>query len=216
MRQGLTRQPPVGSSAVRALSALGNGALSGTSRPSTPTPFISSGSAFTIPGIGGGDSNVLSQKISRLVADRQNVLQQSQRSSFNSEGIAKIMETSPNQNGKNDSWNEDQEVKTLTITFSSFIFAFFADNFLFLLCVAQVLEIVGSQGNLESYVEKQMESYNEESARSARAALARKVQRLRFHSQCQPSGSCPIILPLYKVINHAHFSFFKPSATRVG
>ena len=107
MRQGSTKQIPVGSTAVRALSALGNGALSGTSRPSTPIAFINStGSAFTTPGFGSGETSALSNKISKLVAERQ-----SQRTTFNTvENIGKIMETSPNQNGKNDSWKEDQEV----------------------------------------------------------------------------------------------------------
>ncbi|XP_063984171.1 hamartin [Diachasmimorpha longicaudata] len=108
IRQVSSRQPPLGSAAVRALGAFGNGSLSGNSRPSTPTFVNSHASAFS--GIGSsGDGGILSQKINRLVADRQNVLQ-TQRS-FNFEGLGRGPENSPGRNGKNDSWKEDQEVE---------------------------------------------------------------------------------------------------------
>ncbi|XP_011314218.1 hamartin [Fopius arisanus] len=108
IRQVSSRQPPLGSAAVRALGAFGNGSLTGNSRPSTPTFINSNASAFS--GIGGsGDGGILSQKINRLVADRQSVLQ-TQRS-FNFEGVGRGLESSPGRNGKNDSWKEDQEVE---------------------------------------------------------------------------------------------------------
>lgn len=113
IRQGTTTKQPqlIGSAAVRALGAFGNGSLSlshphhssrSLSRPSTPTLNNSFGGGETST-----DTCILSQKINRLVVERQSV--QSRRSAFN------FLEnnSSQNSNRTNDSWNEDQEVTAI-------------------------------------------------------------------------------------------------------
>lgn len=96
----------MGSSAVRALNALGNG----TSRPSTPTPINSS----SVSGVKGADiaantHGFLSNRLSKIMTDRQNVLQ-SQKSLNSNEENGRFLEMTISQNGKNESWQEDQEV----------------------------------------------------------------------------------------------------------
>lgn len=114
MRQLSIRAPPIGSAAVRALTALGNGGHANNSRPSTPIITNTNLSAFVVSGIGSGDGGgLLSQKINRLVTERQNVLQS--QKSFNIEGIGRMLDNNTTQNGKNDSWNEDQEVCLLKL-----------------------------------------------------------------------------------------------------
>lgn len=109
------RQVPAGSAAVRALSAFSNGAMIGaSSRPSTPI-LPSNNASCTI---GSGDANnthgFLSHKLSKIIADRQtNVVDvatahSQQKSSVDEDG--RLSEADVNQNGKNDSWQEDQEI----------------------------------------------------------------------------------------------------------
>ncbi|XP_008215253.1 hamartin isoform X2 [Nasonia vitripennis] len=90
-RQMPGRQLPVGSAAVRALSAFGNnGLLSGatsSSRPSTPTPvnhLVSTPSAaasnisaalFSSLADSGSSSSIFDRKLNKIVADRQNAQQ---------------------------------------------------------------------------------------------------------------------------------------------
>lgn len=104
-----TRQIPTGSGAVRALTAFGNGTVGPSSRPSTPVPVNPPVSGSLI---GGGDGNnahgLLSHKISKIMADRQTITQQ--KSFVNVDEDGRISEMDTNQNGKNDSWQEDQEV----------------------------------------------------------------------------------------------------------
>ncbi|XP_008556142.1 hamartin [Microplitis demolitor] len=102
IRQTATRSTSVGSAAVRALSAFGNGSLTGNSRPATPSSNVSALSFVPVEKEG-----IVSQKISRLLAERNNSAQLQQ---INIEGVKKILENSSSQNGKNDSWKEDQEV----------------------------------------------------------------------------------------------------------
>lgn len=106
LRKLSTRQAPLGSNAVRALNALGNGT---SSRPSTPTPINSSSvSGVKSTDVAANTHGFLSNRLSKIMTDRQNV--QSQRSLCNSEENARLLEMAVSQNGKNDSWQEDQEV----------------------------------------------------------------------------------------------------------
>lgn len=109
IRQTATRSTSVGSAAVRALSAFGNGSLTGNSRPATPSSNVSALSFVPVEKEG-----IVSQKISRLLAERNNSAQLQQ---INIEGVKKILENSSSQNGKNDSWKEDQEVGNLITIF---------------------------------------------------------------------------------------------------
>lgn len=52
----------------------------------------------------------LSQKIIKLIADRQTAVQQPQKLITNTEDDNSVVETDISQNCKNDSWQEDQEV----------------------------------------------------------------------------------------------------------
>ncbi|XP_043481993.1 hamartin [Leptopilina heterotoma] len=106
-RQIPSRQP-MSNSAVRALGAFGNGVLGVNSRPSTPNSVISSNFTF-----GGGDnssitSSILSQKLEKVESDRFNF--QSPKSKNVSNIKEKLSEADVSQNGKNDSWQEDQEI----------------------------------------------------------------------------------------------------------
>ncbi|KZC04801.1 PREDICTED: hamartin [Dufourea novaeangliae] len=149
----LSRQMPVGSAAVRALTTFGNGTVGLSSRPSTPTGSM----------IGSGDSSnahgYISHKISKIITDRQNVKEQ-QKPSANAEEDGRFGETDTNQNGKNDSWQEDQEV----------------------------LEIVSSQaaGKLEcsKYVEPQ-QHHNEKMQNTLVVDLSERIYQLHLYSQCQ-------------------------------
>lgn len=92
---------------MRALNALGNGT---SSRPSTPTPINSSSvSGVKSIDVAANTHGFLSNRLSKIMSDRQNVLQ-SQRSLCNSEENGRLLEMAISQNGKNDSWQEDQEV----------------------------------------------------------------------------------------------------------
>lgn len=99
---------------MRALNALGNGTTSASSRPSTPTPINSSalisGSAARSGDIATNTHGFLSQRLNKIMVDRQSVLRQSQKSFTNNEEDARFLEMDISQNGKNDSWQEDQEV----------------------------------------------------------------------------------------------------------
>lgn len=109
LRKISSRQVPGGSAAVRALTAFGNGTIGSSSRPSTPIPLNPPAIAGSI--IGSGDATAhgfLSHKLSRIIADRQNVNQQ--KSSVGADEDGRLLEVEANQNGKNDSWQEDQEV----------------------------------------------------------------------------------------------------------
>lgn len=107
----------MGSAAVRALSAFGNGTVGSSSRPSTPIPLNPPAAACSI--IGSGDASnthgFLSHKLSKIIADRQGISQQ--KSSANVEEDGKLSEVETNQNGKNDCWQEDQEVLYLTFQY---------------------------------------------------------------------------------------------------
>ncbi|XP_018392520.1 PREDICTED: hamartin [Cyphomyrmex costatus] len=150
LRKLSTRQAPLGSSAVRALNALGNGT---SSRPSTPTSVNSGKSADTAANTHG----FLSNRLSKIMTDRQNVFQ-SQKSLSNSEENGRLLEMALSQNGKNDSWQEDQEV----------------------------LEIVSSHGNgaveMPKYVEAQSEARSERNAYGTLSHLTQKIY-LRLYSQ---------------------------------
>ncbi|XP_011259804.2 hamartin [Camponotus floridanus] len=155
----LTRQTPLGSSTVRALNvALSNSA---SSRPSTPTPINSlSISAMRSMDITGNTHGFLSHRLSKIMIDRQNVLQQPQKLMSNSEENGRLLEMAISQNGKNDSWQEDQEV----------------------------LEIVSSHGNgtieMSKYVELQSEARNEKNTVNALAdSISQKIYKLRLYSQ---------------------------------
>ncbi|XP_053994327.1 hamartin [Hylaeus volcanicus] len=157
LRKLSAKQVPVGSAAVRALSAFGNGTVGSNSRPSTPVPLNPSASATTSFTIGSGDGSnahgFLSHRISKIIADRQGVSQP--RPSGNVDENGRFSEVDTNQNGKNDSWQEDQEV----------------------------LEIVSSQAagkhDCSKYVERHQNS-NEK----MQNAFGR-VYQLRLYSQCQ-------------------------------
>ncbi|XP_077271956.1 tuberous sclerosis 1 protein hamartin isoform X1 [Temnothorax americanus] len=157
LRKLSTRQTPLGSSAVRALNALGNGT---SSRPSTPTPVNpSSVSGVKSADVAANTHGFLSNRLSKIMTDRQNVLQ-SQKSLSNSEENGRLLEMAVSQNGKNDSWQEDQEV----------------------------LEIVSSHGNgaveMSKYVEAQSEGRNERSTYGTLSDLSQKIYQLRLYSQC--------------------------------
>lgn len=100
---------PTGSCAVRALTGFGNGTVGSSSRPSTPIPLNPSVSGSII---GSGDTNnahgFFSHKLSKIIADRQAISQI--KSSINVDEDGRFPEMNTNQNGKNDSWQEDQEV----------------------------------------------------------------------------------------------------------
>lgn len=165
IRKLSTRQAPVGSAAVRALSILSNGTVTQTSRPSTPVLTNPSISTIANSGTNAGDigTNVhgfLSQKISKLIADRQTAIHQPQKLIMNTEDDHVLLETDISQNGKNDSWQEDQEV----------------------------LEIVSSQNSSRLEIQKcrepKMECQDEKLHRTI-ADLSQKVNQLRFYSQYQ-------------------------------
>ncbi|CAK9803346.1 TSC1 [Anthophora plagiata] len=161
LRKVSTRQVPTGSAAVRALTAFGNGTLGPSSRPSTPIPLNPSISGSMI---GSGDGNnahvFLSHKLSKIIADRQVVTQP--KSSVNVEEDGRLSEMDTNQNGKNDSWQEDQEV----------------------------LEIVSSQavGKLESSKHIEQQERHNEKMQNAFADLSQRVYQLRLYSQSQISA----------------------------
>lgn len=100
----LPRQTSVNSSAVRSLSGFGNGVLSSSSRPQTPSPLNLS----NLPGEQ-MKGDLLSQKLGKVFAERQNVLQQNWKPIMNSEEEIKDIV----QNCKSDSWQEDQEVSDI-------------------------------------------------------------------------------------------------------
>ncbi|KAL6435574.1 hypothetical protein ACFW04_005493 [Cataglyphis niger] len=159
LRKLTTRQAPLGSNAVRALNALSNSA---SSRPSTPT-LINSSSTGAVRSMDIGNTHgFLSHRLSKIMTDRQNVLQQPQKLVSNSEENGRLLEMAISQNGKNDSFEqEDQEV----------------------------LEIVSSHGNgtieIPKYVELQSESRNEKSTVSALAdSISQKIYKFRLYSQC--------------------------------
>ena len=88
---------------MRALNALGNGT---SSRPSTPT---SVNSGIKSADIAVNTHGFLSNRLNKIMVDRQNVFQ-SQKSLSSSEENGRLLEMAISQNGKNDSWQEDQEV----------------------------------------------------------------------------------------------------------
>jgi len=97
---------PLGSGAVRALNVLGNGA---SSRPSTPTPINSSGIGMKNVDTTMNTHGFFSHRLSKIITDRQSI-QQSQKLVINSEENGKLLDMDMSQNGKNDCWQEDQEV----------------------------------------------------------------------------------------------------------
>ncbi|XP_070168079.1 hamartin isoform X1 [Polyergus mexicanus] len=159
LRKLTTRQAPLGSNAVRALNALSNSA---SSRPSTPTSINSSSTgAVRSMDITGNAHGFLSHRLSKIMTDRQSVLQQPQKLVSNNEENGRLLEMAISQNGKNDSWQEDQEV----------------------------LEIVSSHGNgtieMPKYVELQSEARNDKDIVSALAdSISQKIYKLRLYSQC--------------------------------
>nr|XP_033340939.1 hamartin [Megalopta genalis] len=166
IRKVPTRQGHVGSAAVRALGTFGNGTVGLNSRPSTPTSST----------IGTGDGNnaqgFISHKISKIIADRQAVKEQ-QKSSANLEEDARLAEIDTNQNGKNDSWQEDQEV----------------------------LEIVSSQaaGKLEcpKYLDRQ--HHHNEKIQNTLVEVTERIYQLRLYSQYQIPGQHSISSSICKV-----------------
>ncbi|XP_026666826.1 hamartin isoform X2 [Ceratina calcarata] len=115
------RQVPAGSAAVRALSAFSNGAIIGaTSRPSTPILPSNNASMSASSTIGSGEANnahgFLSHKLCKIIADRQTstvdvaATHSQQKLSVNVDEDGRFSEADVNQNGKNDSWQEDQEI----------------------------------------------------------------------------------------------------------
>ncbi|XP_046815963.1 hamartin [Vespa crabro] len=165
VRKLSTRPAPVGSAAVRALSILSNGAVTQTSRPSTPVPLNPSILSIASSGMNSGDTGVnvqgfLSQKISKLIADRQTAVQQPQKLITNTEDDNSVVETDISQNCKNDSWQEDQEV----------------------------LEIVSFQNSSSLDIQKYREQkpeFQDDKLRGTIADLSQKVHQLRFYSQYQ-------------------------------
>ncbi|KAL6263512.1 hypothetical protein P5V15_006302 [Pogonomyrmex californicus] len=158
LRKLSTRQPPLGSNAVRALgNALGNGT---SSRPATPTPInSSSASGAKSTDISSNTHGFLSNRLNKIMTDRQSVIQ-SQKLLSNNEENSRFPEMTLSQNGKNDSWQEDQEV----------------------------LEIVSSHGNgaveMPKYVEAQSDTRNEKSEYGTLINLSQKIYQLRLYSQC--------------------------------
>ncbi|XP_034946883.1 hamartin [Chelonus insularis] len=102
-----SRHTPI-SSAVRALGSFGNGVLSNNSRPSTPISNNINASAFVA--ITNTESRIFSQKMDRIFADRHSIVQ---AHAISLECVDKVGDQNTNQNGKNDSWNEDQEVSEI-------------------------------------------------------------------------------------------------------
>ncbi|XP_029163759.1 hamartin [Nylanderia fulva] len=154
LRKLTTRQAPLGSSAVRALNALSNSA---SSRPSTPTS-VNSSSAVRSMDVAGNTHGFLSNRLNKIMTDRQSVLQQ-QRSVSNSEENGRLLEMAISQNGKNDSEQEDQEI----------------------------LEIVSSHGNgtieMPKYVELKSETRNEKNTVNALTDSISQIYKLRLYSQ---------------------------------
>ena len=72
--------------------------MGSNSRPSTPSPL----SLSTITA--GGESSILSQKLNKVIIERNNAHQHWKPVSSSEEDV---------QNGKNDSWQEDQEVSDI-------------------------------------------------------------------------------------------------------
>ncbi|XP_026829957.1 hamartin isoform X2 [Ooceraea biroi] len=157
----LSRQVSSGSGAVRALNVLGNGA---SSRPSTPTihidaPINSSGIVVRSADTAVNTHGFFSHRINKIMTDRQSV-QQSQKLVISSEENGRLLDMDISQNGKNDCWQEDQEV----------------------------LEIVSSHGNgaveMPKYVVPQFaEARNEKNAYGIFADLSQKIYQLRLYSQ---------------------------------
>ncbi|XP_033222128.1 hamartin [Belonocnema kinseyi] len=107
-RQIPSRQPPIGSSAARAL-GIGNGMTAGNSRPSTPNSVISS--LNFVSGDGAvRTSSIVSSKLEKIQADRLNAFQFMQTSTDVANETDALSEVDISRNGKNDSWQEDQEV----------------------------------------------------------------------------------------------------------
>lgn len=102
----------MGSTAVRALNALGNGTIGTSSRPSTPTPTNSSAISGSVARSSDtvNTHGTLSYRLNKIITERQSVLRQSQKSLTSSEEDGRLLEMDISQNGKNDSWQEDQEV----------------------------------------------------------------------------------------------------------
>ncbi|XP_033352834.1 hamartin isoform X2 [Bombus vosnesenskii] len=163
---------PTGSCAVRALTGFGNGTVGSSSRPSTPIPLNPSVSGTII---GSGDTNnahgFFSHKLSKIIADRQAISQT--KSSINVDEDGRFPEMNTNQNGKNDSWQEDQEV----------------------------LEIVSSQttGKFESSKLVEQQEHHNEKMQNAFADLSQKVYQLRLYSQSQASTQHLNLNSLYKI-----------------
>lgn len=126
LRQLPARLAPTSSAAVRALSSFGNG-LSNESRPSTPTTINVSSAGMPSGVSGTADSNsnstnshaILSQKINKLFAERQtsqlgysqtSIPSDFELSNDNLRGI-RDLDGYLSQNGSNDFWQEDQEVR---------------------------------------------------------------------------------------------------------
>lgn len=88
---------------MRAINALGNGT---SSRPSTPTSVnSSSASGVKNTDIPTNTHGFLSHRLSKIMTDRQ-----SQKLIINNEENDRLLEMAVSQNGKTDSWQEDQEV----------------------------------------------------------------------------------------------------------
>lgn len=81
----------------------------GNSRPSTPNSVISSLNFMSGDGAV-RTSSILSSKLEKIQADRMNAFQFSQRPKDVSNDTDNLSEADISQNGKNDSWQEDQEV----------------------------------------------------------------------------------------------------------
>lgn len=171
LRKLSTRQVPTGSVAVRALTAFGNGTVGSNSRPSTPIPLNPSMSGSLI---GSGNANnahgFFSHKLSKIIADRQTIAQQKSTINIDEDGKFSEMNT---QNGKNDSWQEDQEV----------------------------LEIVSSQttGKLESSKYFEQQEHHNEKMQNAIADLSQKVYQLRLYSQTSQISTHLNLNSLFKI-----------------
>lgn len=103
--RGNQKQIPISSSAVRALNAFGNGMLGANSRPATPIPNFHMGSSDA--------GYFMSQKIGKLMADRQNIaLKQAEVKSANEGSEESFLEADglAHQNGRHSPYLEDQEV----------------------------------------------------------------------------------------------------------
>ncbi|OAD53452.1 Hamartin [Eufriesea mexicana] len=172
LRKLSTRQIPTGSAAVRALTAFGNGTIGPSSRPSTPIPLNPSVSGSII---GSGDANnahgFFSHKLTKIITDRQTVTQQKSLVTTDEDG--RFSEIDMHQNGKNDSWQEDQEV----------------------------LEIVSSQTaeKYESSKDVEQQEHQHEKIQHTFADLSQKVYQLRLCSQSQVSTQHLDLNSLYKI-----------------